>query len=72
MVGLDIIHATLQNGVKAINDLSQALAAVFPQATTVSTSATVGAITFSSSLAVGFLTVQTSSGASYKVPLYNT
>lgn len=71
MAGLTEIYTSMQNGVTAINNLITQLSRTFPQATTVSTSAAVsGTVTFTSSQAVGFLTVQTSSGASYKVALY--
>ena len=66
------ILAALQNGVTAINNLSIQLTTFFPQATSVSTSATAGTITYTSSQAAGWLTVVTSSGKSYKVALYNT
>ncbi len=71
MAGLTEIYTSMQNGVTAINNLITQLSRTFPQATSVSTSAaTAGTVTFTSSQAVGFLTVQTSSGASYKVALY--
>lgn len=71
MASIGEILAALQNGVAAINNLSDQIATTFPQASAVSTSAaTAGAITFTSSLAAGFLTVITSSGATYKVPLF--
>lgn len=67
----DII-ITMQNGVSAIRDLKSALNNIFPQATAISTSAaTAGTITFTSSQATAFMTVQTSSGGVYKVPLYS-
>lgn len=71
-VSLADVMAAVQNGVVAINDLSAALAAVFPQATTVSTAArgTVGTITYTSSQATGFLAVTTSSGFTGYVALY--
>jgi hypothetical protein len=66
------ILATLQNGVSAVRDLKSALNNIFPQATAVSTSAaTAGTVTFTSSQAVAFLTIETSSGGLYKVPLYS-
>ena len=68
---LSDILAALQNGVQAVNNLSDQIAATFPQAAAVSTAAaTAGTITFTSSLAAGFLTVITSSGATYKIPLF--
>ena len=66
------ILSTLQNGVSAIRDLKTALSNIFPQATSLSTTAaTAGAITYTSSQAVAFLTVETSSGGIYKIPLYS-
>jgi len=61
----------MQNGVIAINELGTKLGNIFPQATALSTTAAIaGTITFTSSQAVTFMTVQTSSGGTYKVPLY--
>ena len=72
MASLDLILTALQNGVTAIQSLNASLALVFPQATAVSTTAaTAGTVTFTSSQATGFLSVVTSSGATYKVPLYS-
>lgn len=72
-VGLDIILATFQNGVAAINNLNTTIKAIFPQlvgnSTTVPSS--VGAITFTSSQPVGFELVTLSSGVTVKFPYYN-
>ena len=69
---LDMILSALQNGVQSVNNLSVALGNVFPQASAFSTTAaTAGTVTFTSSQAVGFLSVITSSGATLKVPLYS-
>ncbi len=66
----DILTAT-QNIVNAVNLVAKQLQKVFPQATAVSTTAaSAGTITFTSSQAAGFLSVVTSSGATYKVALY--
>lgn len=66
----DILTA-LQNGVVAINGLTQQMKNVFPQATSLSTTAAAaGTIVFTSSQAVSFLTVTTSSGGVYHIPLY--
>lgn len=66
----DLLSA-LQNGVRAINNLNQTLESRLPPVTTVSTSTpTAGSITFSSSQAAGYLTVVTSSGGSYLMPVY--
>jgi hypothetical protein len=71
MASLDDLLTALQNGVEAINRLTTQVRTTFPQASAVSTSAaTAGTITYTSSQATGFLTVTTSSGGSYKVPLY--
>ena len=68
---LNDLLAAMQNGVEAINSLTVQISETFPQASAVSTSAaTAGTITFTSSLAAGFLTVITSSGATFVVPLY--
>lgn len=71
-VSLTEILAALQNGVTAINNLNTALNNIFPQATALSTTApTAGTITFTSSQAVAILSVTTSSGGVYKLPLYS-
>ena len=70
-IGPSDLLSALQNGVNAINKLNATLQTIFPQATVLSTAVpAVGAVTFSSSTAAGFLTVTTSSGATYFVPLY--
>lgn len=70
-IGFSDILSVLQNGVTAINSLTAKISTVFPQSGTVSSSApSAGAITYSSSQAAGFLSVTTSSGGIYKVPLY--
>jgi len=66
----DHLTAT-QNIVNAINLVVQQLKSVFPQATAASTVApSAGTITFTSSEAAAFLSVTTSSGGSYKIPMY--
>jgi hypothetical protein len=71
MASFDQLLAAMQNGVTAINGVITQLQSTFPQASSVSTSAaTAGSISFGSSQAAGFLSITTSSGASYKVPLY--
>jgi hypothetical protein len=65
----DLLTAT-QNIVSAINGLQQQLKNAFPGSTASSSTVSAGAITFSSSQASGFLIVQTSSGATVKVPFY--
>ena len=63
---------SLQQAVVAINSLNTTLKAVFPQATISSTTApsVAGAITFTSSEALGFYLVALSSGVTVKFPYY--
>jgi hypothetical protein len=70
--GIGDLLQTLQQGVQAINNLTTQIATTFPQATTASTTApsSVGAITFTSSQAAGFLLVALSSGVTVKFPFY--
>jgi hypothetical protein len=70
--GLGDLLQTMQQGVTAINNLTTTIKAVFPQVTGSSTSApgTAGTITFTSSEAVMFELVTTSSGFTGKVPIY--
>lgn len=73
MASLSDILASLQNGVVAINNLRTQLSTTFPQASAVSTearAAAVGPVNFSSSSALGFLAVTTSSGFVGYVALY--
>jgi hypothetical protein len=72
MIGMDSILDTLQQAVSAIRDMTAQLKTTFPQATTSSTSApaTLGAVTFTSSQATGFLLVALSSGVTVKFPYY--
>lgn len=71
-VSISELMSTLQNGVTAIRAVATALGNVFPQASSLSTSAaTAGTITYTSSQAVAFMTVLTSTGGSYKIPLYS-
>jgi hypothetical protein len=72
MAGLTDLLTAMQNGVTAIQSVAKNLSAVFPGTTASSTTApgTLGAITFTSSQAGGFLLVQTSSGFTAKVPFY--
>ncbi len=65
------ILTALQDGVRAINNLKTALNNIFPQASAVSVTPPTGTITYTSSQAAAFLSVQTSSGGVYKVPLYS-
>jgi hypothetical protein len=69
--GLGDLLQTMQQGVQAINNLRQSILTTFPQAGALSTSATTGTISFSSSQPAAFLSVTTSSGGTYKVPLFS-
>lgn len=70
-IGLSDILSALQNGVQAIRSLNTALGQVFPQATATSSIApAAGVLTFPSSQPNAFLSVVTSSGGIYKVPLF--
>jgi len=70
--GLGDLLQTLQQGVQAINNLSTQIGAIFPEVTAASTAApsVVGAISYSSSLATGFVLVELSSGVTVKIPYY--
>ena len=68
--GLGDLLQTMQQGVTAINNLTTQIKATFPQVSATSTSVTAGSISFTSSEAALFLVVATSSGGTYKVPLY--
>jgi hypothetical protein len=72
--GLSNVAASLQNGVTAINNLRAQLTTFFPRLTGTSTAppSAPGAITFDSSLAVGFISVTTSSGFTGWVPIYTS
>lgn len=71
-IGLGSLLQTLQQGVTAINNLTTKIGLIFPEVTASSTSApsTVGAITYTSSLATGFMLVELSSGVTVKIPFY--
>jgi hypothetical protein len=85
MLSLNDILTSLQQGVQGINNLSanvstlnatvsavnNTIKTTFPQAGALSATATTGALTYSSSQPATFLTVITSSGGTYKVPLFN-
>lgn len=71
-ISLSDILSTLQNGVIAIQNVNTKLGNIFPQTTALSTTAaTAGTITFTSSQAVTFMSVTTSSGGIFKIPLYS-
>lgn len=69
---LSDLLGTMQQGVNAINNLIVQIKATFPQVSTSSTAApsAVGAITYTSSQATGFLLVALSSGVTVKFPYY--
>lgn len=70
-VSITEIMTVMQNAVEAIHGLTTQIANTFPQASATSTTApSTGTITFNSSQAKAFLTVVTSSGATYVTPLY--
>lgn len=68
--GIGDLLQTMQQGVIAIQTLTSQIKSTFPSVAALSTSATAGTITFNSSQPSQFLTVVTSSGGTYKVPLY--
>jgi hypothetical protein len=68
--GLGDILQTLQQGVQAINALTVQIKNTFPNISALSSSATTGTLTFNSSQPSQFGTVTTSSGGTYKVPLF--
>jgi hypothetical protein len=70
--GLSDILTSLQQGVQAIQTLNTTIKSIFPQLVASSTAApaTTGTITFTSSEAVMFQLVTTSSGFTGKVPIY--
>lgn len=71
-IGLGSLLQTMQQGVQAMNNLTQTIKSIFPQITGSSTSApgSTGSISFTSSEAVMFALVTTSSGFTGKVPIY--
>lgn len=70
-ISLTDLLTTMQQGVVAINTLVTQIKNTFPQVAALSTSATTGSVSFNSSQPAQFLTVVTSSGGTYKTPLYN-
>lgn len=67
MASLTDILTTLQNGVVALQSVAKHTGLIFPQATATSTTTTTVFTSTSPSL---FMTVQTSTGGQYIVPLY--
>ena len=72
MASLSDLLSALQNGVVAINGVNKTLGEIFPGATAISTVAlsSAGGLTFSSSQAVGFISITTSSGYQGQIPVY--
>lgn len=70
--GIGDLLQTMQQGVQAINNLRATISTVFPQVTGTSTSApaSAGTITFTSSQAVVFELITTSSGYTGKIAIY--
>ena len=70
--GLGDLLQTLQQGVQAINNLSTQIGVVFPSVTAASSAgpSAAGTISYSSSLATGFMLIELSSGVTVKVPFY--
>lgn len=67
---LDTILTVLQDGVRAINNLTFQLQTTFPPLTNPSSATpTAGTITYSSSLVSAFGLVTTSSGGTYRIAL---
>lgn len=67
---LSSILSTLQNGVRALYDISTKISTIFPQVSGTSTTATGGAITPPAQVA-GYVTVTLPNGTSAKIPYYN-
>jgi hypothetical protein len=68
----EVLLAVMQNVVTAMSNIGKTIAGTLSvQVTGTSTSATAGTITFTSSQAVGFLTLVSSTGATIKVPYYS-
>lgn len=63
------ILSTLQNGVRALGNISTMLGNIFPSVSGTSTTATGGAITPPAQV-VGYVTVTLPGGTSVKVPYY--
>ena len=70
--GLGDLLQTMQQGVQAINNLATQIGLVFPSVTAASTAgpSAAGTISYSSSLATGFMLIELSSGTTVKLPFY--
>ena len=73
MASLTDLLSAMQNGVQGINNLVSKIGTVFPQTTASSTvvPSSAGGISFSSSQPAAFMIVQSSSGGTFKMALYN-
>lgn len=69
--GVGDLLQSLQQAVQAINGVTTQIKNTFPQVSALSTSATTGSISFNSSQPATFQTIISSSGATYKIPLFN-
>lgn len=68
----DIFLSAMQNAVNALRDISKTInGTLSTQVTGVSTSATIGTATLTSSQPAGFLTLLSSAGTTIKVAYYN-
>lgn len=67
---LTSILTTLQNGVRALYDISTKISSIFPQVSGTSTTATGGGITPPAQV-VGYVTVTLPNGTSAKIPYYS-
>jgi hypothetical protein len=67
---LSSILSTLQNGVRALYDISTKISTIFPQVSGTSTTATGGSITPPAQV-VGYISVTLPNGTSAKIPYYN-
>ena len=70
--GLGDLLQTMQQGVQAINNLATQIGVIFPSVTATSSASpsAAGTISYSSSLATGFMLIELSSGVTVKVPFY--
>lgn len=64
------IISTLQQGVRALYDISTKISSIFPQVSGTSSTATGGAITPPAQVA-GYVTVTLPNGTSVKIPYFN-
>ena len=69
--GLTDLNTTQQQGVRNLGGIIQAIKSVFPQQTGTASTATAGGATLPGAPA-GFIVVTLPSGATAKIPYYNT